>query len=67
MKAPGSPSSALQQTYFLYSGPRGLGRREGPLLAGGESSAAASAQAGLADGVDDLFRGHLGQHLLQAL
>ena len=45
----------------------GLRRREGPLLAGGESSAAASAQAGLADGVDDLFRGHLVEHLVKRL
>ena len=42
MKAPGSPSSALQMTYFCV--PAGLGHRA-PLQAGGIARAAAAAQA----------------------
>ena len=60
MKAPGSPSSALQTRYF--GEPVGLAA-EAPLDPGQEARAAAPAQAGLADLVDDLLRGHLRQGL----
>ena len=51
MNAPGSPSSPLQMTYL--SGEVARGRR--PFAAGGEARAAAAAQAGEANFVDDLF------------
>ena len=38
-----------------------------PLLAGGETGAAAAAQAGIQHFLDDLFGGHLGQRLGQGL
>ncbi len=50
-KVPESPSSALQTTYFDRAGRVQHGA---PLDAGGEGGAAASAQAGLDDGFDDV-------------
>ena len=53
MNAPGSPSSPLQMTYLVSPG---CLRDHAPFLAGGKSRAAATAQAGLLDGGDDLLR-----------
>ena len=64
MNAPGSPSSALQRTYFVVVV---LLLREAPLHAGGEAGAAAAAQAGGLHLVDDLLGRHLGEHLGQGL
>ena len=58
MNAPGSPSSALQMTYFWA--PCGLGDGV-PLEAGRVAGAAAAAQAAAGDLVADLGRGHLGE------
>ena len=56
MKAPGSPSSALQTTYFRSPG--GAAARL-PLAAGGEAGAATAAQAGALDLLEDRHRPHL--------
>ena len=53
MKAPGSPSSALQRTYFTSPGPCGV---KSHFMPGGEAGAAAAAQARLLHLVDDLLR-----------
>ena len=67
MKAPGSPSSALQMTYLWSPGGQA---GEAPLHAGEEAGAAAAAQAGLDDAVDQavgvLLREHLAQGLVAA-
>ena len=42
-------------------------RSEEPLLAGRETGAAAAAQTGIGDDLDDLFGGHFGEHLAQRL
>ena len=55
MKAPGSPSSALQTTNFVLA--RCLGDRP-PLQAGRVAGAAAAAQAAARDLVDDFGRRH---------
>ena len=62
MKAPGSPSSALQMTYFFS--PVALAG-EAPLQPGGEAGAAAAAQAGGDHLLDHLLGRHGCQHLLQ--
>ena len=53
MNAPGSPSSPLQMMYLTSPGD---GRGELPLHARGEAGAAAAAQAGGEDLLDDLLR-----------
>ncbi len=60
MNAPGSPSSALQTTYFFS--PDRL-RNRAPLQARGIAGAAATAQAATGDFGDHLRRSHLAQHL----
>ena len=62
MNAPGSPSSALQITYF---GLTGALRHQLPFHAGRETRAAAPAQAAGFDFGDDLFGLHRGEHLAQ--
>ena len=64
MKAPGSPSSALQMTNFS----RALGLVDrAPLEAGRVAAAAAAPQARGRDLLDHVERGHLGDGLLQRL
>ena len=43
-----------------------VGSRKAPLDAGREAAAAAPAQAGVLDGLDDLLRRHFGQHLAES-
>ena len=64
MKAPGSPSSALQTTYLAG---RDLLGDQLPLEAGGVAGAAASAQAALLDLLDDFARGHVVERLGEGL
>ena len=64
INAPGSPSSALQTTYFLSDT---LLADKVPLRAGGKARAAASAQAAESEmTLDDLVGRHFGQTLCRA-
>ena len=60
MKVPGSPSSALTTRYHRFG--RRL-RDERPLPAGRESRPAQTAQVGLGNLIDHLFRGHRRENL----
>ena len=64
MKAPGSPSSALQTTYLtsLFC----LAAKD-HFEPGGEARAAAAAQPGVGDLLDDRLGGHLEERLAQRL
>ena len=63
INAPGSPSSALQQTYFIAFG----SARERPLSAGGETCAAPAAKSACKNFVYNLLRSHFCKHFVKRL